>query len=419
MFKKIQRHTLFLLLAILFISSQSFAQGVDTTGQAGSEPKATGGVDQALIDKGKTIFEGQCSSCHNFSDEKKVGPGLLGVVGRVPSKDWLRDWIKNSQKLIASKDDYAVKIYNEYDQAQMQSFNFSDEQLDQVIAYLEHGTPEVKTPGGPEKKDGEEVVPQNDTVPGYFTAILAVLVVILILILVVMFFMISVLSRALKQRDDLDEADREVVDQTFNPVKFFQSKAFLRTVALIFFLIIAKAGVDQVIGVGIQQGYAPTQPIPFSHKLHAGNYEIECEYCHTGVRKGKSATIPSANVCMNCHNQVKQGSPNIKKIYKAIEKNQPIQWVRVHNLQDFVYFNHSQHVVAGGLECQECHGEIEKMEVVQQRAPLTMGWCINCHREKVVKAEGNAYYDNLVDTHDSGELKVEDIGGLECSKCHY
>jgi hypothetical protein len=187
-------------------------------------------------------------------------------------------------------------------------------------------------------------------------------------------------------------------------------------------LLLGKATIDGLYGIGIHQGYAPTQPIAFSHKLHAGDYQIDCNYCHTGVYKGKGATIPAANICMNCHNAIKQSSPEIQKIYRAIEKDEPIQWVRVHNLPDFAYFNHSQHTNVGGLDCTNCHGEVATMEVIQQKSSLTMGWCIDCHRKTDVNSEGNAYYDNLIEIHKKDHkepLKVKDIGGLECSQCHY
>ena len=187
-------------------------------------------------------------------------------------------------------------------------------------------------------------------------------------------------------------------------------------------LLGGKATIDAAYGIGIQQGYAPEQPIKFSHKLHAGEYQINCNYCHTGVYEGKGANVPSANICMNCHNAIKRESPEIQKIYSALEKNEPIQWVRVHNLPDLAYFNHSQHTNVGALECKSCHGDVEKMEVVEQRSSLTMGWCIDCHRQTDVNAKGNAYYDKLVEVHNKDSktpLKVQNIGGLECSKCHY
>jgi len=195
-----------------------------------------------------------------------------------------------------------------------------------------------------------------------------------------------------------------------------------------------KTVIDGLYSIGVQQNYQPKQPIAFSHKLHAGAYEINCKYCHTGAMKGKQANIPSPNICMNCHSQIKQESPEIQKIYAAIGydvktasytgKQKPIEWVRIHNLPDLAYFNHSQHVNVGGIECQTCHGPIEEMEVVKQYSLLTMGWCIDCHRKTNVNNEGNAYYDKLVQVHEASKgkgnkMKVEDIGGLECSKCHY
>lgn len=193
--------------------------------------------------------------------------------------------------------------------------------------------------------------------------------------------------------------------------------------------------------VGIQQGYSPEQPINYSHELHAGQYEIDCKYCHSIAEKSKSASIPSANTCMNCHRYVqakdKNGgkiSPEIQKIYDAIgydgEKmeyiagyeQKPIKWVRIHNLPDLAYFNHSQHVKVGGVECQTCHGPIQEMAKVEQFSELTMGWCVNCHRERGIDAENNDYYEEL---HSKMKIEGKDYytvaenGGLECGKCHY
>jgi len=185
--------------------------------------------------------------------------------------------------------------------------------------------------------------------------------------------------------------------------------------------------------IGVQKGYKPEQPIHFSHELHAGTYKINCQYCHSGAYKSKNASIPSANVCMNCHSYVKPESPEIQKIYKALDfdpatrtygKNQkPIQWVRIHNLPDFAYFNHSQHVKVAGVKCQKCHGPIETMKEVAQHSDLTMGWCVNCHRETEVNSKGNAYYDNIIAKHEAIKKGVKitaaEMGGIECAKCHY
>lgn len=408
--------------ALLLVPGAAWAQKTDSTKAA-----AGGGLGDAAA--GKSLFDNNCQQCHSPGADVVVGPGLKGIMER-RTIEWLIPWVKNSQKVIASGDAYAVKIYNQYNKTQMQSFSLSDDEIKNIFAYVkaykEEGPKISKTdPGNPNKGGGSS--------SNYFNLVLGVLVFVLILILAVLFLIISVLRRYLTQQEtagNLDSEDKEILHEKFNIGKVLRHPALLGTVTAIFLLVLAQAGLDSLLAVGVQQGYAPTQPIPFSHKLHAGQYEIGCEYCHTGVRKGKNAGIPSANICMNCHNAIKQGSPNMQKIYTAIENNKPIEWVRVHNLQDFAYFNHSQHTVVGGIECETCHGEIKEMEVIQQQSPLTMGWCIDCHRKTVVKGaqdkgDGkakNAYYDKLLEIHQKDNKKpitVEDIGGLECGKCHY
>jgi hypothetical protein len=128
------------------------------------------------------------------------------------------------------------------------------------------------------------------------------------------------------------------------------------------------------------QGYAPAQPIQYSHAVHAGAMQIPCQYCHTGAERGRFAGIPPASVCLNCHKQVLPDHPEIRKVRAAVDEGQPIAWVRVHNLPDFAYFNHSAHVRAE-IACQTCHGPVESMGRVTQFSPLTMGFCLDCHRK--------------------------------------
>ena len=205
-----------------------------------------------------------------------------------------------------------------------------------------------------------------------------------------------------------------------------------------FVIFLAITAFDVTTNMGRQQNYEPTQPIAFSHKLHAGINGVDCQYCHSGARKGKSAVIPAANVCMNCHKAIEEGpeygKAEIAKIYEAVDWDvetqtygdnpKPIEWVRVHNLPDHVYFNHSQHVTVGGVQCQTCHGPIETMEKVYQHETLGMGWCIDCHRETEVNFVSNDYYQVYEQLHkdlkeNGKKITVEDIGGLECQKCHY
>ena len=214
---------------------------------------------------------------------------------------------------------------------------------------------------------------------------------------------------------------------------FFTWKVKQKLVHLIVILL-ALAGMGKLvsnaaIALGRSQDYAPDQPIKFSHKVHADQNEIDCQYCHTSVEYSKSAGIPSVGVCMNCHilvgEGIQSGKYEIDKVKAAWTSKESIPWIRVHNLPDHVYFNHAQHIGVGQVECSECHGAIEAMDVVKQVEDLSMGWCIECHRTKEVNFAGNNYYQNYKQLHDdlkSGKIKnitVNDIGGTDCSKCHY
>ncbi|WP_291781627.1 c-type cytochrome [Cecembia sp.] len=406
------KSSFFMMLFFLLLGTQVFAANPEVSDS------------EEAIAAGKSIFNANCRSCHRL-DQKNVGPALRGVTDR-HSIDWTKSFIRNSQVLIASGDAEAVAIYNEYNQLVMPAHEFlSDDDLMNLLAYIEYGDKADATAaaegGGGVAASGGGGIPSE-----YLTIILGVLVVVLLLILVVLGLIISVLTKYLKSQS-LEEDDKEFLSQKFDFKKLVRSDAFLIIITALVIALVAKTALDELYTVGVQQGYAPKQPIAFSHQLHAGQYEMECQYCHTGVEIGKSANIPSANICMNCHMHIqnvggKDGiSPEIAKIYAAVDNNQPIEWVRVHNLPDLSYFNHAQHVAVGGLECQTCHGPIEEMEVVYQHSSLTMGWCIDCHRQTDIRADGNEYYDKLVQLHSGSKnsLKVKDIGGLECAKCHY
>jgi mono/diheme cytochrome c family protein len=401
----------FLCLFFLFlISFSSFSQEIPT------EP--------AAISAGEALFKGNCKACHAV-ERKLVGPALGGVYDRAPSIDWIKSFVKNSSKVIASGDAYAVNLYNEYNKTQMTAFtSFKDEDIMNILAYIKKtaDTP----PPGPTPPPGGETKNAEDGGGKYLNVILIGMVIILILLVVILGFIISALKRFLEQRP-LSEEEREVVQSPISFASITRSRGFLFIVLFIVGAVAFKTVINGLYSVGIQKGYAPKQPIAFSHKVHAGQYEIDCKYCHVGVMKGKSATIPSVNICMNCHNQIKSGTNTgeneIGKIVRAFNENKPIEWVRIHNLPDLAYFNHAQHVNVGGIECQTCHGPIETMDVVRQHSLLTMGWCIDCHRKTDVATKGNAYYDKMMEIHNARKgkspMKVEDIGGLECSKCHY
>jgi mono/diheme cytochrome c family protein len=405
------------LVLLITASFTSFSQEIPT--------------DAAAISAGEALFNGNCKSCHRVK-QKLVGPALAGVEGRAPSIAWILEWVKNPAKKIATGDEYANKIYNEYNKSQMTAFtSYTDAQILSILAYVkaEAAKPDVAaapTPGGPDTNGGGAGVPSS-----YLNAILGGMILILVLMVVILGLIVTSLKKYLNQKE-LSEEDEQVVNSPYTLSTITRSSGFIFLVTFIVAAVGFKTTIDGLYSIGVQQDYQPKQPIAFSHKLHAGAYEINCKYCHTGVLKGKQANIPSPNICMNCHTQIKQESPEIQKIYAAIGydyktasysgKQKPIEWVRIHNLPDLAYFNHAQHVNVGGIECQTCHGPIEEMEVVKQYSLLTMGWCIDCHRKTEVNTKDNAYYDKLNQLHSSAKkskMKVEDIGGLECAKCHY
>ena len=401
--------SLVLTLVLVLSSVSSFSQDLPT--------------DEASIAAGKQLFDTNCRTCHRVS-ERLIGPPLAGVWERAPSIEWIHNFVRNSSAVIASGDPYAVNLFNEYNKVLMTSFSsLSDEDINNILAHVkaEAEKPAAETPAG---TADQAAGGQGTGAPQYLNLILIGMVIILILLVVILLFLLTAIKRFLDQKP-LTEEEREVVHSPISAGSITRSRGFIFAVVFIVTALGFKAVINMLFSVGVQQGYAPKQPIAFSHKIHAGEYEIDCKYCHTGVTKGKNATIPSVNICMNCHNQIKSGTltgeAEIGKIVRAYNENNPIEWVRIHNLPDLAYFNHSQHVTVGEIECETCHGPVQEMDVVRQHSLLTMGWCIDCHRTTDVNTRGNAYYDKLLELHDqsTGTMTVEDIGGLECSKCHY
>ena len=392
---------------------------------------------------GAKLFKQNCAVCHALTDQKLTGPGLAGVFDRAPKGDWLRNWVKNNEKLIKAGDAYANKIYNENGKAAMTVFeSLSDADIDAILAYVK--APPVAaapTAGGPTTDVATEEV-KGGIDPLY---LLLGSIVVLALILGALRSVRHSLQNSYNRR----EGKAETPEITFGQeVKEWISGH--RRLVGVFVIIIAFGGMkscwDACYDLGVyydwetQKGYNPEQPIKFSHKLHAGDNEIACQYCHNSVEKSRHAGIPTVNVCMNCHKGIQTGpqyaEKDIAKIYAASGFNpktgvydgpeNPIKWIKVHTLPDHVYFNHSQHVVVGKQECATCHGDVKKMTTVEQKAPLTMKWCVECHRKTEVAMEGNAYYDRM---HKALKEKykgqydvkftVDKIGGLECAKCHY
>jgi len=390
-------------------------------------------VDETRQKEGRKIFKSLCASCHKL-DKKLIGPALGGIEER-RENDWLKAWIKDNAALRATGDRDAIAIYDEYKGSNMTAFpQLSDQQIDDILYYTTVGDP-VK-PGAPDKS--VDTVQQE--APKWLMLVLAGIIVAAFLIIAALLKTISELKGAPKTPG--------ILGNTQELWEGIKRNTFLHVVFTIFMLLLtAYVLFGSLFQIGVDQGYQPVQPIAFSHKIHAGDNKIDCQYCHSSAKNSRHSGIPSVNVCMNCHKNISEVADDtklegystaqlngeIQKIYDAAGwdpdkleytgETKPVKWIRIHNLPDFAYFNHSQHVTVAGVKCQKCHGPVEEMDEVYQFSPLTMGWCIDCHRETNVDLKGNPYYEKihkqLAEKYGTERVTIAQLGGLECGKCHY
>ena len=389
---------------------------------------------------GAAIFKQKCTACHGI-EKAVVGPALKGIDTKY-DEAWLLKWIKNAPAFIASGDAQAVKA-SEYSPAMMSAFpELSDDDIKNIVAYVKVG--DVKPAADPNAAAGAAgATADKGGVSNFMLFGLLAVIIIAFLVILVLNRVITTLERVMLQKKGIaveEEEGAESKDRFEGLKKLSKNKKFIMFIVLLCVIFLGSAGWKGMWETGVHTGYQPVQPIKFSHQLHAGVNKIDCQYCHSGAFTSKNASIPSLNVCMNCHNYVTASekydgktSPEIMKIYNALDYNEdtkvygentkPVEWIRIHNLPDLAYFNHSQHVSVAGIECQNCHGPIQTMEEVYQYSPLTMKWCINCHRQTEVNHKDNPYYDKLIAAHDKlkkGEkVTAAVLGGLECAKCHY
>ncbi len=415
-----QLKAILLTLLVFFIVNSTNAQG-----------------DKAA---GKVIFNGKCASCHQVKKDG-TGPALMGLEDRHKWADHkeLLKWINNPAGYMAA-DAYTAGLKTKYGSMMTGFPDVKLKDVDDVVAYINDVATAPVAVDGP--GDAKEKTSSNAVIFGVIALILAIIALILM----------QVNSNLKKMSDDVEGIARP------EPVPFYKNKVYIAMLALIFFAIAGYQFSKAAIGFGRQKDYMPEQPIFYSHKVHAGINQINCQYCHSSVTESKHATIPSVNVCMNCHKAIQtyekgpklyteegkeiNGTAEIAKLYTAAgfdpknaakwdaSKAKPIEWVKIHNLPDHVYFNHSQHVKTGKVQCQTCHGEITAMDEVKQVSELSMGWCVNCHRETKVDfnysdSTGNKFYSiyekfhNDIKNKKMDSVTVEHIGGLECQKCHY
>ena len=390
----------------------------------------------AQNEKGEKLFKSYCASCHKPTNQALVGPGLAGI-GEKYDKEWLYKWIKNSGALIASGDERAIATYEANNKVAMPAQPVNDEEIDEILAYIA-GYVVPPPPPGQEPKGPMHGTVVDSGMSGYTIAG----IIVVFLILIILLRKVQYIFKAANARDAGEEmpADTNLVEAI--GVSINNNKTIFALLGIVCLALFAKSGWDSAFTIGVYKGYEPEQPIKFSHKLHAGTNGIDCNYCHNSATYSKSAGIPSPNLCMNCHTYIQEGpeygKEEISKIYAALDfdpvtktygsNQKPIKWVKVHNLPDHVYFNHSQHVTIGKIACQKCHGPVETYTVGRQYADLTMGWCINCHRETKVQMADNGYYDEIharlpealkKQYLEDGTITVSELGGIECAKCHY
>ncbi len=395
--------------------------------------------DKVSGQDGKALFQTNCAQCHN-PIRVVTGPALQGVTTRVPDKNLLYSWIQNNQAVLASGNKYFNNLFNQYNKTAMNLFpTLSHTDIDAILNYVETykapTTPPGETPNGGNESD-------NTLLYGILTLILAI----------IMFVLLQVNASLRKLSDDKEGIP------THEAVPFYRNKVYIAVAILVVFLVGGYYLSEGAIGLGRQQGYQPVQPIFYSHRVHAGINQISCLYCHSNAMVSKHATVPPLNVCMNCHAAINEyskgpklyredgsevdGTAEIQKLYSYVgydpktstyhtEDARPVEWTKIHNLPDHVFFSHAQHTAAGKVQCQTCHGPIQTMDEVHQFAPLSMGWCINCHRTTKVDfpdstgSNGNKFYSIYehfqqdLKNHDKDSITVKDIGGTECQKCHY
>ena len=397
---------------------------------------------------GEALFKANCSNCHK-PDADYTGPALKGWSDREPNKEWVYKWVANPAQMIAS-DAYAKQLFEKWKPTVMTAFaNLKKDEVDAILKYVDDYAPPAPTAQTAGAAGAGADSEDNTMLFGILTLILAL----------VAFILLQVNSNLRKLTDDKEGVNRG------EPVPFYRNKTYLMLGVLVLFMIGGYNTVSSAIELGRMKDYQPEQPIYYSHKVHAGTNQISCLYCHGSAQDGKHSGIPSVNVCMNCHMAIKEykGDPIVKEDGKTLDANAEIQklysyagwnpetkqynpdnnkdgvpdgasaipWVKIHNLPDHVYFNHSQHVKVGKQQCQTCHGNIQEMPEVKQFSDLSMGWCINCHRESKVDfynketKEGNKFYSiyekfhNDIKNHKMDSVTVEKIGGTECQKCHY
>ena len=419
---------------------------------------------------GEKLFKANCTACHAL-DKQLVGPALGGIVAKLKTEqnletDWLHKWIKDNKSLRASGDKYANEVFEKFNKTEMLAFpNLTDKDIDDILEYTTN-PPVAEVAAAPA---ADALAPGMVANTGGDSETSKIILISLLAIGGLLVWLLLKLRQLVKlqQSEDLSAANAGNA-RSFGEI--YEKYSLVGKIILGALAVFAFYGVwNALMWVGVYKGYKPEQPIYFSHKIHAGENKIDCQLCHSSAKYGKVSEIPSMNVCMNCHRSISEYNGKymepgkdkafydgeIQKIYEATGwdaasqsytgKTKPVQWTRIHNMPDFVYFNHAQHVVAGeqaivssfnkknpdnkiDVVCKACHGQVDTMNVVQMANDFTMGWCIECHRTTEVDMTNGYNKEYFTGLHEKlkkqypssqGKITVDAIGGLECGKCHY
>ena len=422
--------------------------------------------------QGEALFKAKCASCHQ-PHKNSTGPKLFQVRQKWSDggakEGSIYQWVNNWQNAVAA-DPYAKTVSTWSPTAMSQFPELKKEDIDAIMDWVDSqpdpaagGASAAGAPGDGSMATDPNAGSEEEGSAGWIWIILGVIFITVILA-------VGGVRRQLKLV--AAENDGEEVKQGLTYAEEFKAWAwkYRLYVGLVSLVLVISTIVTlflSLYSIGIVEEYQPSQPIAFPHAIHTGTNGIDCKYCHNSVTKSKSAGLPTVNVCMNCHKQVNGRTPaqqeQIAKIYEAAGwdpsgagkytgNTKPIVWNKVHVLPDHVYFNHSQHVVVGQVDCKQCHGDMTKqVEAVKvqpvselnkiegniplTKATLTMGWCIECHKEKEISTgpidtKNDGYYNEihrrlmkdkkLYEKYlEDGKVSVSELGGWECAKCHY
>lgn len=417
---------------------------------------------------GAALFKANCAACHKL-DKNSTGPKLQGARAlweEAGEAEMIFEWIKDPVGLAESgKSKRAAEVIN-FSKSQMTPQSVTREQAEAILAYADAYVAPVKNAGG----DGD-VVAKEEPATNYMLW----LIVSLLVAGVVAYAALSVkrlLASAIAERNGEEEITYDSTKDRVNSW-VYRNWRFALLLGIVVGITFAVEGFARGYEVGVVSDYQPSQPVKYSHKLHAGDMGIDCKYCHNSAEKSKHAGIPTTNVCMNCHRMVPEGTETgtkeIAKLYAAAGYNaeagdynqdangnviegEPIVWNKAHNMPDHVFFSHAQHVNpgTGNIDCRQCHGDVKTYtlgrvstneeinelaktddKIIPLEKPLmTMGWCIECHNTKTVDLTKSAYYEEIHNRLknrpdamrrilEDEKVTVRELGGWECAKCHY